>query len=174
MCVMSLKKTIMDYEKNKEAIEMVKQMVADGQVSQDVAEKYFPEIAESKNDKIRKRLIEYFGDDGEWSNGISYKEVRDWIEKQKPTEWSEEDEKIVAGLISIVEGWYNNQSQEEKDYYGDCGYIDWLKSLRPVKNWRPTAEQMRVLSRFRSVGVPDVRGNDLVLFDELFKKLCEL
>lgn len=32
----------MDYEKNKEALAIVEQMVADGQISQDVVEKYFP------------------------------------------------------------------------------------------------------------------------------------
>ena len=31
----------MNYENNKEALDIIKQMVADGQISQDVAEKYF-------------------------------------------------------------------------------------------------------------------------------------
>ena len=51
--------------------------------------------------------------------------------KEKVVEWSEEDEKTVSGLLSIVEDWYNSQSQEERAYYGDCGYINWLKSLHP-------------------------------------------
>ena len=49
----------MDYEKNKEALAIVKQMVADGQISQEVAEKYFPELAESEDEKIRKEIIDF-------------------------------------------------------------------------------------------------------------------
>lgn len=48
----------MDY-KNKEALEIVKQMVTDGQLAQDVAERYFPELKESEDDRIRKNLIDY-------------------------------------------------------------------------------------------------------------------
>ena len=46
----------MDYEKNKEALDMVCQMVNDGQISQDVAEKYFPELRYSIDDKIRNAI----------------------------------------------------------------------------------------------------------------------
>ena len=49
---------------------------------------------------------------------------------KEPAEWSEEDERMISGLLTIVEDWYNTQSQEEKGYYGDCGYINWLKSLK--------------------------------------------
>lgn len=49
--------------------------------------------------------------------------------EQKPA-WSEEDEKMFSGLNSIVEDWYNTMSKKEKEYYGDCGYINWLKSLK--------------------------------------------
>lgn len=53
--------------------------------------------------------------------------------------WSEDDERMFSGLISIVEDWYNTMSENEKEYYGDCGYIDWLKSLKdrvqPQQEW---------------------------------------
>ena len=41
----------------KETLDVVRQMVADGQVSQEVAEKYFPELRESESERIRKGLI---------------------------------------------------------------------------------------------------------------------
>lgn len=47
-------------EEKAKAIDVVKQMVADGQVSQDVAEKYFPELAESEDEKIRKEILDCF------------------------------------------------------------------------------------------------------------------
>ena len=73
-------------------------------------------------------------------------EMQDKFElvEQKLAEWSKEDEKMVSGLLSIVEDWYNSQSQEEKAYYGDCGYINWLKSLRPQpkQEWSEEDEGM--------------------------------
>ena len=76
---------IMDYIKNQEeAIAIVKQMIADGQISQEVAEKYFPELKESEGDEmIRKALVEHF----KWNsqqilNEFANKEVLAWLEKQ--------------------------------------------------------------------------------------------
>jgi len=68
----------------REAIDVVKQMVADGQISQDVAEKYFPEIKESEDEKIRKTLIEMFRNVGkkDWRN-IPTEKIIAWLEKQK-------------------------------------------------------------------------------------------
>lgn len=72
----------MDYEKNKEAIEMVRQMVTDGQVSQDVAEKCFPELVESEADRIRKDIIAYFkGKKGNAEQPILDSWIA-WLEKQ--------------------------------------------------------------------------------------------
>ena len=75
----------MDYIKNQEeAIAIVKQMIADGQISQEVAEKYFPELKESEGDEmIRKALVEHF----KWNsqqilNEFANKEVLAWLEKQ--------------------------------------------------------------------------------------------
>lgn len=74
----------MDYEKNKEAFVIVKQMVADGQISQEVAEKYFPELAESEDERIRKALIDGFKryNDGTLFNGCLVKDIIVWLEKQ--------------------------------------------------------------------------------------------
>ena len=47
-------------EENARAIDIVKQMIVDGQVSQEVAEKYFPELKESEDEKIREKLIDTF------------------------------------------------------------------------------------------------------------------
>lgn len=51
----------MDYEKNKEAIKIVRQMVADGQIAEDIAAKYFPELTEEwseEDEEIRKSIID--------------------------------------------------------------------------------------------------------------------
>jgi hypothetical protein len=75
----------MDYEKNNEALDIVKRMVADGQVSQEVAEKYFPELKESEDEKIRKALIFHFQGDGYLCNkvgNIPNTDILAWLEKQ--------------------------------------------------------------------------------------------
>lgn len=43
-------------------IETIKQMIADGQISQEVAEKYFPELRESEDERIRKELVDFIYD----------------------------------------------------------------------------------------------------------------
>lgn len=71
----------------EEALDVVKQMVADGQISQEVAEKYFPELKESEDERVRTFLIGYFDklidENSEW--GLT-KETREkiitWLEKQ--------------------------------------------------------------------------------------------
>ena len=100
----------MDCEKNKEALAIVKQMVADGQVAQDVAEKYFPELAESEDEK----MIQYFKDLAPFDKaeelyekyGFSHKDAIAWLEKkceQKPIEcmyskdnYTDEDRKVLC------------------------------------------------------------------------------
>lgn len=55
----------------------IKQLLADGVISQEVAEKYFPELAESDDERIRKELIEFVK-----SRGGFKQEYIAWLEKQ--------------------------------------------------------------------------------------------
>lgn len=52
--------------------------------------------------------------------------------------WSEEDEKNLIEVISIVQ----NINSYDKQY---DGYINWLKSIRQRHAWKPTKEQMYML-----------------------------
>ena len=61
--------------KNINAIGIVRQMIADGQVSQEVAEKYFPELKESKDERIRKAILIYF----DWLDGKVYRKKEKFI-----------------------------------------------------------------------------------------------
>lgn len=57
----------------------------------------------------------------------------------KPAEWSEEDENRFNNLCSVIdesESWNDVSKQAFKD---------WLKSLRPQPNWKPSEEQMKYL-----------------------------
>ena len=83
--------------------------------------------------------------------------------KQKPTEWSEEDEKIKDYIIHALT---NNTHAKEQGPVLYAKEIDWLKSLRPqyhgdvtmteaykmgleagkASSWKPSEEQMEALS----------------------------
>lgn len=63
-------------------------------------------------------------------------------EEQQPVEWSEEDERITAKLLS-----YFNEFDESTSF-GSREVIEirhWLKSLRPQPHWKPSEEQMKAL-----------------------------
>ena len=73
---------------NKEILAVVNQMVSDGQVSQDVAEKYFPELRGSEDERIRTFLhhtftAQYLCKDklGKW-HGEPVANILAWLEKQ--------------------------------------------------------------------------------------------
>ena len=95
----------MDYEKKyKEALERAKKALrAANDTGEDVVEFIFPELAESEDERIRKTLIRFFANIKEISeSGRTTWAVRKedaemcksfiaYLEKQKPVEWSEED-----------------------------------------------------------------------------------
>ena len=238
-------------EKEK-ALDVVRQMVADGQVSQEVSEKYFPELAGSEDEKIRKGIIrnleyladraegfvkdelkeriawlekqgeptdkiepkfhvgdwvivsttkgdkvvqiasvEHFKDDypsyitteGRWfGNGtkarlLTYKDVETItlpesrvIVNQKPS-WSEEDERNLNDAILFIKtGTYSL----DKD-----NLINWLKSLRPQKQWKPSEEQIKTYKEVYA-DILSAKGfdlgtinSDLNRLEEELKKLKE-
>ena len=72
-------------------------------------EGFFPELAGSKDERIRKALLEMVHDttgDELWVDyNVHKEEALAWLEKQgeqKPIEWDEYDEMYVSALIAIV------------------------------------------------------------------------
>lgn len=150
----------------EKALDVVKQMVADGQILQEVAEKYFPELKESEDERIRKEIISAL----KWANhkGVYDKHI-DWLEKQggqketlcdkcrkrtalgrcalekqgeqKP-EWSEEDEKMFARFAACLGYHYNDCIMTRKEYEEAR---NWLKSLKdrvqPKQEWSEEDER---------------------------------
>ena len=144
----------MDYEKAfKEAYER-----ASLRFGTNVANELFLEYKESKEERIRRKLIEFFSD---WSKtkshcwGIRVTDIMDWLEKQgtsytkrdvddafvecmafakdelekqKPT-WSKKDEEIVTGIINDIQERLEDYPIEQlADIY--FKEIKWLKSLK--------------------------------------------
>ena len=141
----------MDYEKKyNEILAWAKKYKArlNGMPIEDI----FPELRGSEDERIRKWLIDYFSSIKKtvWIfRDITCEQILDWLEKQKPAEWSEEDEDMLNSCISsIEEAKENRYAYKETD--GDTSYdheIAWLKSLRP--SWKPSEEQMEALNKVR-------------------------
>lgn len=103
---------------------------------------------ESEDEKIRKELLNYIKYDKEhtpettpgehWDRWIAYLERQ---KEQQPAEWSEEDNRNINTLISVIEAHYNEYELVRDDYPINARELgDWLKSLRP--SWKPSEEQM--------------------------------
>ena len=69
-------------------------------------------------------------------------------------EWSEEDEEMLDSIVNSIEITSGRIALPSlKENY--TKQVDWLKSLRPLKQWKPTEEQLealqKVISGFASV-----------------------
>ena len=136
-------------DKDMDAIDIVRQMVAEGQVSQDVAETYFPELAESEDEKIRKELIAMVK--LSCTNGDDVDKKIAWLEKQgeqKPDEWSEEYEKAIDLACSILYSNFNENENFDKDQMCVGEIIDKLNSIKrkvqpqPRQEWSEEDEEI--------------------------------
>lgn len=97
----------------KETIELVKKMIEDGNLSQEIAEKYCPELKESEDERIRKALMqnlkERFGTKGNMGKSLDMPDVLAWLEKQGEKKSVDKVEpKLKVG------NWY----QCTKDFFG--------------------------------------------------------
>ena len=76
--------------------------------------------------------------------GYHYREE----EEQKPAEWSEEDERIIDTIVSVLGQYIDYKAVSGTGSgYATPRYnkeIDWLRSLRP--SWKPSEEQMEALA----------------------------
>lgn len=115
------------------------------------------EINEYDDDTIRKELIKLMKKmtDGIIENytPVSLREFVSWLEKQKSSKWSEEDERIRQCLIKDQT---KALDDVKKDRYGHSEIISdlkemyrerisWLESIKPQSNWKPSDKQMEAL-----------------------------
>ena len=72
----------------EEILDSARQMVADAQVQQEVIEQYFPELKESKDEKIRKEIIKlikfYYGSTLLLKHTVSKEDMIVWLENLAP------------------------------------------------------------------------------------------
>ena len=148
-------------ENNNTALEGVKKMIADGIVTQEAAEKYFPELRESEDEKILGVLKEGFEiyNKGEWYGGITNEQILAWLEKhgeQKPDEsrgMNLVEEKMtpfqreVFGIIDLG-------IEEDQGLKQVCDKLLALASdeieQKSADTWKPSEEQIKELEFFIS------------------------
>lgn len=155
----------MDY-KDMNAIGIVRLMLTDGVISQEVAGKYFPELKESDDEGIRKALMqnlkERFGTKGNMGKGLNMPDVLAWFEKQceqKPADKVEPKFKVGdiitnGELIGKVDEIVNNK------YHGRFGYNKDLSNhyadIPDIEDWH--------LWTIQDAKAGDVLTTDLVHF----------
>ena len=115
----------------------------------DFAEYVFPELKESEDERIRRALLELVSNDKVAGytkfyeeRGITCDDAIAYLEKQKeqkPVEWSEEDERILKGIIGKI---------DHDQTYGvsKAEMLSFLRSLRNrgticTPSWKPSEEQ---------------------------------
>lgn len=110
----------MNYEqKYKEALERARKLYERGTITESLSH-VFPELAESKDEKIRGAIIHFISHTPSVPKGIIGKETMlAWLEKQGST-WSEEDELMLLSTIQSLET--TNGAAQMK--------IDWLKNIK--------------------------------------------
>lgn len=91
---------------------------------------------------------------------VDSKNIRFLINKEQKPAWSEEDENRVNRLIAYFE---DKESFTAED---DIVYANWLKSLRPQSQWKPSDEQMSILEEL-------VKDNNQRYFYTILRSLYE-
>lgn len=122
---------IMDYEKTyKEALERVRECLKDGTIT-NVAigyiEEIFPELKESKDERIRKELIDYFTEGREFLSLCSFggDEIIAWLEKQESLTTDEEKQGKEDVLWCIKQA---KKYAKDENEMGTCWFAEqWLE-----------------------------------------------
>lgn len=88
--------------------------------------------------------------------------------ERKPTDWSEEDEKMLNQVISIIEDADDYLIRAENISI----YTNWLKSLKPKYQWKPTIRQLTALEY--AVNDNTLSCDELYTLNELYEQLKKL
>ena len=191
----------MDYEKAyKEALELMKDCIPDGNGFVNIRPcDIFPELAESEDERIRKRIIHALH--GDVLDMEETKKAIAWLEKQgeqkqssdaylkgyddglrvnlemqgeQKSAWSEVDKDFMYDTLSNLTE-LKGTFGEEYCNIGKC--IEWLKSLKdrvqPQTTWKPSDEQMDALRQMLQDGEYPSLGDRMVL-TELYGDLKKL
>jgi len=122
----------MDYkEKYEKALERAETIFINENYKPDVAAsikesfvKIFPELEETVKERIRKELIKFFRNGCVDALGVDFSTAICWLERQKPIEWTEEDEQMFLDVM------HDFDAVEDEWGWGRETARDWLKSIK--------------------------------------------
>lgn len=140
-----------DYKiRYEEALERAKEKYAmfKGMKQGDVLEDVFPELKELEDERIRKAIIDFFGEPGRKEyilNGFNVDDIVAWLERQgeqKPVEFCEEDER-VRSAISIYLDWLDGRNDcAPRGEYSIRDMVVWLEKQGEQKlDWSEEDER---------------------------------
>ncbi len=120
-----------------EAIDKVKQMLSDGVISQEDVERYFPELKESEDEKIRKCLLSHFSryqQQEVFLNDITMGNIVSWLEKQGEQKSIEDIAKEVTkdkeSAIKFLKsaGIMDSNGELAKEYRDEQNLVEWSEN----------------------------------------------
>ena len=149
-----------------------------GVIAENTIRKAFPELVEPEDERIRKELLQIAKESEDSFYMVMTPDKRKhliaWLEKQGEqnlAEWNEDDEEMFNEIILDLKALKNRDTGEA----GKAAYqreIDWLESLRPHSQWRPSEEQMMAIDTAINVlGKGTLSGKQLIELQEDLKKL---
>lgn len=99
----------------KRAIDFIKQMVSEGNISQRVVDKYFPELRENQDERIRKELLEHCINrrDGKQVcvDASDYRRWANWLKKQGKQTSLQTNEHAWLYLVADILTWKDGIGQ---------------------------------------------------------------
>ena len=136
----------MDYEKAyKDALERAKdyhkQLLDEDNLEwAGEIENIFPELSESEDERIRKKLINYFQDlKGGWLGNISHDDILAWLEKQgKHKDYYTKQELIDMGFSFTLNGDIVTPDEMMEDMKK---YLVWKEKQAPKTMWSEEDEK---------------------------------
>ena len=100
---------------------------------------------------------------------------------QPKQEWSEEDEDMLETLISDYEFLSKKYRDEQNDFFVETSFakddiemVDWLKSLRHQKQWKPSKEQIMYLCEAIDIAEEKEKFSVVTALKELLGQLKKL
>ena len=118
--------------KRNEALEIVREYYpSSGKDLNEALETLIPELKESEDERIRKQLLNWFKN-CHWdaidkdTKPLKRDDIIAWLEKKKPTKWSENDETMLKNVIGAIK--FLSSTNESWFYLEDS--LEWLESLK--------------------------------------------
>lgn len=164
----------MDYEqKYKNLIERLMKAKEDYDIADEryccVIDGLIPEPQESEDERIRMEIISYIKSSGAVTNPNWIA----WLEKQKTSERSEDDNAKIEFLCNLIkrnisEGTYSFGDGAKNGFVSKQEAIKMLQSLKPQSRWKPTKQQMEAIKQAAEQNRASEMGN---ILDNLFVEL---